>query len=87
MPGILQIRDGFGISALSAPAVSYTGTGFWGMSLSLGSLLALKYTGLLACVCAAGLGMLLISEKIRSRIFTVLIGAVALLVPVCLLLL
>lgn len=87
LPGILQIRDRFGISALSAPAVSYTGTGFWGMSLSLGSLLALKYTGLLACVCAAGLGMLLISEKIRSRIFTVLIGAVALLVPVCLLLL
>lgn len=50
--------------------------------LSLGALLVLKYLSLFLSVLAVGELLLLISERVRSRILTILIGSIGLLAPV-----
>ena len=47
-----------------------------------GTLLVLKYLALFFCVLAVGELLLLISERVRSRILTILIGSIGLLMPV-----
>lgn len=91
LPRIFAIHARYGLTGADLPVFSIMaermlsdGATFPAMvgGLSLGTLLVLKYLSLFFGVLAVGELLLLISERVRSRILTILIGSIGLLVPV-----
>lgn len=91
LPRIFAIHARYGLTGADLPVFSIMpeqmlsdGAVFPALvgGLSLGTLLVLKYLALFFCVLAVGELLLLISERVRSRILTILIGSIGLLMPV-----
>ena len=81
VPGIVQIERSFGISGGKIPAISYGEIPFWGQHLTLAGLAGIKFTMLTVLILAAAGVLLMISEKMKSRILTILTGILIFLVP------